>query len=192
MGKQDAVGVWTSEREPRLARLGESIGGGDGMDGAELGLLFSALASEFQGFSRDLHDETATEIMDLMTGLPLVLRSIAPMTAVQRRALNRGSATTRTVGEDFKLMGVSVWRLVQRAERERYPLWRRALDDVHRIRNASVHANRSSLASLIEEGLVTWARWQAAKTMIGELVLGMDGAVTAYLRSVAMAEYSGG
>lgn len=59
MGKQDAVGVWTSEREPRLARLGESIGDGDGTDGAELGLLFTALASEFQGFSRDLHDETA-------------------------------------------------------------------------------------------------------------------------------------
>ncbi len=93
------------------------------------------LAAEFQGYCRELH----TEAVRLFTAtLPAMQRSIVADEFTFSRQLDRGNATSGSIGSDFGRLGVNWWRAVDAADADG-PDLRRALDSLNAWWNAIAH-----------------------------------------------------
>ena len=68
------------------------------------------LASQFQGFCRDLHSECVDELARAVA--PTIFQSILRAELLLNRSLDRGNANPSTIGSDFNRLGVEFWRLV--------------------------------------------------------------------------------
>jgi hypothetical protein len=95
------------------------------------------LASQFQGFCRDLHTECINEIIKFLAPppvlLPLVLGEFT-----RNRGLDRGNAQAASIGADFGRLGIRIWEEVDNADPANVE--RRArLEDLNRWRNAIAH-----------------------------------------------------
>lgn len=94
------------------------------------------LASQFQGFCRDLHSERVDWLVRAVapTALQLVLRA----EFLWNRSLNRGNANPAAIGSDFNRLGVEFWQEVHNAD----PLNHRRkgmLEELNLWRNAIAH-----------------------------------------------------
>jgi hypothetical protein len=94
------------------------------------------LASQFQGFCRDLHSECVDYLVRSMT--PSVLRVAFRAEFLFSRSLDRGNATPATIGADFNRLGLAFWTLVY-ANYVGNNRRRELLDDLNRWRNAIAH-----------------------------------------------------
>src|SRR5258706_5507000 len=122
-----ALQTWASTRTDRLDRLRaahRAFGGrarGRRWETEELNhALVLRLASEFQGFARDLHDEAGLFVTrSVAYGNPRLQVTLRiPYTA--NRSLSRGNATRDSLATDFALFGIDLWKEMDR----RYPaLW---------------------------------------------------------------------
>jgi hypothetical protein len=134
--------TWTSARTDRIKRLraAHQAFGGSGRGRRwvtdELNhALILRLASEFQGFARDLHDEA---------GL-FVVRSIAPgnqrlqnnlrIPYTANRRLSQGNAGPGTLGADFGLFGMQLWSALNARYPARGPEWNKKLEALNTTRN---------------------------------------------------------
>src|SRR5712692_5986443 len=68
------------------------------------------LASQFQGFCRDLHSESVDCLVRIVA--PAVLQSVLRAEYLLNRSLDRGNANPGTIGSDFNRLGVEFWRQV--------------------------------------------------------------------------------
>ena len=68
------------------------------------------LASQFQGFCRDLHSECVDELVRAVA--PTALKSILRAEFLLNLSLNRGNANPSSIGSDFNRLGVEFWREV--------------------------------------------------------------------------------
>jgi hypothetical protein len=145
--------------------------------------LILRLASEFQGFARDLHDESSA----------FIVRSLAPgdtrrqgrlrVLYTQHRKLNRGNADPATLGHDFGLFGVELWPELQ----ARYPAnargWNQKLVALNAARNGIAHDDGTKIALVQADGwpltLRSVDRW---KSSLDGLARGIDRVVGGYLR----------
>lgn len=186
MGISGALGAWNTSRADRLDRLAARrhtvISGEEPPEDPDfVGLLYAALAAEFQGYARDLHDECAETVLQVASHLPNEILAIISNAATDNRGLDNRDATTQTIRQDFRIFGLSIWEWVQQAHGKPYVKWRAALDEVNTIRNAAVHSDTDHLASAIHEGLVTERHWQENRRMLTELAVAMNDAKDAYL-----------
>ena len=93
------------------------------------------LASQFRGFCRDLHTESAGHLVD--AAAPEAIRSILEGELTRDRKLDRGNAHPGSIGEDFGRLGLALDDLKAHDPRTitALPL----LGDMNRWRNAIVH-----------------------------------------------------
>lgn len=183
--------TWRSARLRRLDRLRaahEAFGSGPGRrwETEELNhALVLRLASEFQGFARDLHQE-ALDAVVLAVG-----RSVPGMAAVlsipyvTARRLDRGNADPGALGNDFGLFGMPLWPELESRYPGRSASWNRKLSALNTARNGIAHDDRRKLAMAEAGGwpmtLRSVDRWRSA---LNGLAQGMDHVVGEYLGGI--------
>ena len=94
------------------------------------------LASQFQGFCRDLHSESVDYLASGLT--PASLRPIVRTEFLWNRQLDRGNAQSGSLGSDFGRLGVDFWRQVENHHPTNQAR-KSALDLLNDWRNAIVH-----------------------------------------------------
>jgi hypothetical protein len=183
--------TWRSSRLRRLDRLRaahEAFGSGPGRrwETEELNhALVLRLASEFQGFARDLHNEALDAVVLAAArsapGLETPLRSAY----VAARRLDRGNADPGTLDQDFGLFGVKLWADLESRYPGRCAAWNRKLDALCLARNGIAHDDRKKLAMTEAWGwpitLRSVDRWRSA---LNGLTQGMDHVVGEYLSRI--------
>lgn len=105
--------------------------------------LFLRLASEFQGFGRDIHDEAVSFILTASVQAPPIARSILESNLKFARRIDRGNANVGTLGADFRRLGIPIIKLVKHesALNERRLL---VLGSLNAARNAIAHNELNS------------------------------------------------
>lgn len=66
------------------------------------------LASQFQGFCRDLHSEAVDHIMTVITAPPLITRLVRAR-FIEGRKLDQGNASPSNIGADFARVELWLW-----------------------------------------------------------------------------------
>src|ERR1700736_4078544 len=66
------------------------------------------LASQFQGYCRDLHSECVDHILGVLAP-PAALRSLVRAEFTRGRQLDRGNAQSSSLGADFGRLGIDFW-----------------------------------------------------------------------------------
>ncbi|MGO1635381.1 MAG: hypothetical protein ACTHY6_12665 [Corynebacterium variabile] len=184
MGKLGALGVWTRVRRARLEDLAADIISGEGPTN-QAGLLYVALAAEFQGYCRDLHQECVDDLLDQMSVLPYRLRATVALTLESGRALDRNNATAAAIAKDFKTLDISPWESIQRRHKDEYREWRETLDRVNIIRNAAAHSDEEGLDGFVEDGVLTPEHWLGCLRQLSDLVLALHNVTAAHLTEIA-------
>jgi hypothetical protein len=100
------------------------------------------LASQFQGFCRDLHSECVDFIVRAVamvgSGPPAVLHSVLQTEFASHRSLDRGNANPGSIGADFNRLGVEFWMHVE-AVSPRNARRKMLLERLNSWRNAIAH-----------------------------------------------------
>lgn len=93
------------------------------------------LASEFQGFCRDLHSECADHFVLTVPG---IIRTALHRLVVQNRKLDRGHATPGNIADDYNRFGLPFWTAVKSLDTRNQARGAR-LEELNRWRNAIAH-----------------------------------------------------
>ncbi len=128
--------------------------------------LVLRLASEFQGFCRDLHDEALGGLLLAVAPADSLMRKVLRFPYRTCRSLDRGNADPACLGNDFGLIGVRLWQEL----REKYPMraeeWRSRLELLNDARNGIAHDDETKLAKVREAGwpltLASVRKWRRA------------------------------
>ncbi len=177
---------WNDERCAALDSLvaihGKVVGGKRGRRYATRHLnraLFVALASEFQGYCRDLHDNAVFVMTDGFEPSSDLRLPILRNALVRGRKLDTGNAQPASLGSDFNVIGMDFWPAVERAYPTKKVRWQTFLTKLNDTRNAIVHRQDVKLAALDEPlTLATFRRWRSP--LNGVVVV-----VDAYLQDTA-------
>jgi hypothetical protein len=137
------------------------------------------LASQFQGFCRDLHTESVEYLVDCLTSASM--RPIVQAELLRDRKLDRGNANPGNLGDDFKRLGVDFWGEV-RSLHFRTASRRDALEKLNQWRNAIAHQKFDpAILGDAKLGLAQVRRWRKA---CGRLSKAFDRVMWAHIRSV--------
>ena len=134
-----------------------------------------ALASQFQGFARDLHSEAAAH---LAATSGATIRPVFEASLTVSRYLDRGNATAGNLGSDFARLGFDFWDAVYATDKRNRD--RRArLDQIMIWRNSIAHDSpivRNDLGKVVgTKPTLTWGRrWRRA---LSALTVSFDRAV---------------
>ncbi|MDB5348882.1 MAG: Uncharacterized protein JWN86_129 [Planctomycetota bacterium] len=96
------------------------------------------LASQFQGFCRDLHSECIDHLVAMVN--PTSVKEIMRDELNRNRQLDRGNAQSGTIGADFGRLRIDFWTEV-RGHDQRNKARQSLLDDLNVWRNAIAHQN---------------------------------------------------
>ncbi len=142
--------------------------------------LFVALAGEFQGHCRDLHDDMVLLYADGL-GPATDPRVISARSAMIRgRRLSTGNANPSALGNDFKYFGMDFWSSMKAAYPGKNNDWNRLLERLNETRNAIAHRDDIKMATLQDPlTLATFKRWRST---LNTITVGIDKVVAAYLQ----------
>lgn len=93
------------------------------------------LCSQFQGFCRDLHRESADHFVQSLRGA--LARSVSEL-LIENRRLDRGNPTPGNIGSDYNRFGLQFWGAVRRLD-VRNDERRGRLEELNLWRNAIAH-----------------------------------------------------
>jgi hypothetical protein len=167
-----ALREWRTARSARLEELyaaHAAVGGrGPGRRTATRQLnaaLTLQLASEFQGFARDLHDEAIGVIVQAVVPTNAPLSVVLRTSLTHDRALARQNAQPESLRRDFLRLGFDLWPTL-RARYRRSPGWEMALTALNHARNGAAHNDPSKIAKSLQAGfpmtLDSVHRWESA------------------------------
>lgn len=115
------------------------------------------MMSEFQGFTRDLHDLAVQRLIQSSGAQPGFV-PILTEGMTSGRGIDRGNATLRTLKSDFARIGLTPFRLaaytIRNGDQDEY-------EHLVTMRNALAHGNEVNLRTLRARGdqdTVSWAR----------------------------------
>jgi hypothetical protein len=137
------------------------------------------LASQFQGFCRDLH----TECIDrLVPAVPALLRPILRAELTQRRQLDEKNAQPGSIGADFNRLGLRFWDAVTLLN-ARNLNYQNGLEQLNAWRNAIAHHNfdPTKLGGTTTLRLSRVRRWRLA---CSRLALAFDKVMRRHLQTV--------
>ena len=128
--------------------------------------LILRLASEFQGFARDLHDEAVAAVaLYLVPGQPR-LQDVVALPYRAGRRLDRGNAEPSGLREDFNMFGVELWTEIGLRHPMRGQQWREGLARLNQARNGVAHDDPGKVTSVALAGwpptLRSVRRWRGA------------------------------
>lgn len=136
---------WTSSRSEALDEMAQAhvaVGGsqrGRRYATQQINRSYAVLlASQFQGFCRDLHSECVDHLTNALT--PAALRPIVRAEFTLNRQLDSKNAQPASIGSDFGRLGVDFWVRVE-AHHAANPSRKATLDRLNAWRNAIVHQN---------------------------------------------------
>ncbi|HST81670.1 MAG TPA: hypothetical protein VLL08_08045 [Kineosporiaceae bacterium] len=149
--------------------------------------LILRLASEFQGFCRDLHNDVSKAVAWALAASDEDIRLLILVGLTTDRALNRSSADPQTLAKDFARFRITLWADLKRRHPRSAPGWEESLRLLHAARNGVVHDDLDKLAHVQAEG------WEMDITSVVRWRNQLDEAVTALHDVViaAMAELFG-
>jgi hypothetical protein len=187
-----ALRAWRSQRAERLDRLvsAHATVGGSGPGRRWLTeelnhALVLRLATEFQGFARDLHDEASDAIASaLSAGVPERGETLIALFSTTRR-LNRGNASPDVLAHDFGLFGMRLWEDLQQRFPTRASQWQERLLLLNSARNGLAHADTQRIEKVVNAGwpptLQSVRRWRST---LEALSTGIDHATGEHLDRV--------
>ena len=134
---------WTSSRADQLNEIQQAhlaVGGtGRGRRYAtqQINQAYAVLlASQFQGFCRDLHSESVEYLVPTIA--PVSFQTLFRAELMRNRQLKRGNAQPDSIREDFGRLGIDLWTEVSKAD-QRNRKRRAILDELNKWRNAIAH-----------------------------------------------------
>jgi hypothetical protein len=157
--------------------------------------LFLALAAEFQGFCRDLHEDAAIHIagsLDTMPGnaglVPVVLdalvreRTINPNKAPDKdRRLDKGNADFSALVTDYATLGMHLGNELKGRYPSRFPKWEKTLAALNGARNGIAHSDADKLITAERQHGLTLATFRKWRSSLNGASTGMDKVVGTYL-----------
>lgn len=187
-----SLSTWASARTDRVRRLRaahQALGGtGPGRRWVTDELnqaLILRLASEFQGFARDLHDEAGVFVAKCVAPGNAQMQASLRIPYTFNRKLNQGNADPGTLGSDFGVFGIALWAELQARFHGRAKDWNQKLAALNMARNGIVHDDAAKVARVQADGwpftLRSVDRWKAA---LDGLARGMDHVVSGQLKLV--------
>jgi hypothetical protein len=168
-----ALVEWRTVRKARIDQLydaharmeGSAAPGRRWQTGQLNRLLVMAVAAEFQGFVRHLHDLSVDEFVTRTEFLgPQVSKVLRALLATDR-AIDKGNPTPNGLGQDFGRFGLDLWPALR--ERDVRTTARHGqLERIIKARNGIAHADDQKIDQLTEEGypmtLKTVKKWYSA------------------------------
>jgi hypothetical protein len=147
--------------------------------------LVLRLASEFQGFARDLHDEAGVFVAARLAPGNRQLQDSLRIPYTFNRKLSQGNADPGTLGNDFGLFGIALWAELHSRFQDRARDWNQKLAALNMARNGIVHDDGAKVARVQADGwpltLRSVDRWKSA---LDGLARGMDHVVGGQLKLV--------
>jgi hypothetical protein len=117
------------------------------------------LASQFQGFCRDLHTESANHLVAIIE--PAAMRPIVRAAFTKELKLEKGNANPGNLGADFKRLGLEFWPEVVKLD-PRNSARQKRLDLLNLWRNAIAHQDfDSTKLGATTIGLAEVKQWRA-------------------------------
>ncbi|WP_131822576.1 hypothetical protein [Mycobacteroides chelonae] len=146
--------------------------------------MFASLASQFQGFCRDLHDETAIILADSLSPgndpqIPIVLNSL-----VRERKLDRGNAGPGNIGNDFAIFEIQLWPQLKNRYPSQAPSWNEVLETLNTLRNGVAHSDQSKIDEVKRSTPLTLRTWKSWRGKLNSAATGLDAVVGAYLQNL--------
>jgi hypothetical protein len=138
------------------------------------------LASQFQGFCRDLHTESVDCLVRAVT--PVVLRGVLRAEFLWNRSLDRGNATPSAIGSDFNRLGVEFWVQVYVDHRSN-DRRRQQLEELNQWRNAIAHQDFDP-NSLGASGVLHLPQVRDWRTACDRLAPSFDKVARAHLQTM--------
>lgn len=160
---------WTTRRARALdeiARAHAAVGGtkrGRRYTTQQINQAYAVLlASQFQGYCRDLHAECVDHVLSVLAPPP-DLRILVEAEFTRGRQLDRGNAHSGSLGTDFDRLGIKLWNAVDLHD-PTGPAARQQLDSLNTWRNAIAHQdfNPAKLGGVVELRLAQVRKWRAA------------------------------
>ncbi len=143
--------------------------------------LMLRLATEFQGFARELHTEGASFFARNAAAGNRPLESAISTLLTQGRKLDSGNANPGNLGADFGRFGIQWWpAMAARTQRTRSR--QEMLDNLNKARNAIVHDNPHEIADLRNEGFpITLKTFVRCRRALNRLAITMDETLALHL-----------
>lgn len=177
---------WTTSRAKRLNQLAEAHrlrrednpGNPAPLEAVNWSMIL-VLASEFQGFARELHDEAAEFLASSMAQGDQNYFEIIRNNLTAKRELDSANAKPTSLSADFKRLGISdIWADIEGADHEG-ARWHNQLGVLNAARNAIAHHNPGKLQTLgVAINANTTRSWRAACNGISKQ---MDAILRTYL-----------
>ncbi|MFD3706634.1 hypothetical protein ACFWUP_26150 [Nocardia sp. NPDC058658] len=143
--------------------------------------LFVSLAAEFQGYCRDLHDDAAFAFTDRIGSESDRWTDVVRSALVRGRKLDQGNAHPSSLGSDFQILGLDLWRRVHVAYPNRGKKWNESLTALNIARNAIAHRNDAQLAAVKAAQPLNLASFRRWRRSLDGAATGFDNVVGAYL-----------
>jgi hypothetical protein len=158
---------WSTQRAAAMNELEiahQSVGGlGPGRRYAtqQINHAYAVLvSSQFQGYCRDIHSESADYIVQGI--LPNSLRNVCRNALIEARKLDRGNPNPGNLGSDFKRFGVMIWPLSVQLD-ARIETCHDQLKALNECRNAIAHQDFSGSAGIYARLRIEQVRrWRTA------------------------------
>ncbi|WP_344315332.1 hypothetical protein [Fodinicola feengrottensis] len=141
------------------------------------------LASEFQGFCRELHTEAVDFVADVLSRGDHGLKVMVRFPYEHGRRLDRGNADPSALGSDFGLLGMRIWDALRSTYPAKGELWRRKLELLNAARNGIAHDDQTKLGVVRAAGWpLTLASARSWRAGLDGLVVGMDHVVKRHVQ----------
>jgi hypothetical protein len=138
------------------------------------------LASQFQGFCRDLHSESVDYLANCLA--PASLQPIVRAEFMRNRQLDSGNAQRGSLGSDFNRLGVAFWTEVD-AHHPTNPARKSALDELNTWRNAIVHQDFKP-AKFVGSTMLRLSRVEKWRGECGHLARSFDAVMRRHIGSL--------
>jgi hypothetical protein len=140
------------------------------------------LAGEFQGFARELHDQSIECCINPIFSINPDLADMLRINMQHNRQLDRGNAQPSALGSDFGRLGLLLWPTLKRVSRNA-ERWQDELKSLNLARNAIAHDDQDKFLELKSLGkmpitLTTVKTWRRS---LDSLASTMDDVVGDYL-----------
>lgn len=201
----DALKKWSTERAAALDSLATIH---TGVTGGTRGrkhntkhlnrALFVALAAEFQGFCRDLHEDGAIHIANCLqtvpgnVGLvPVILdalvreRTVNPNKAPDRdRRLDKGNADFSALVADYATLGIHLGVELKKRYPVKAPKWEKTMAALNTARNGIAHSDTDKLVTSQREHGLTLATFRKWRSSLNGASAAMENVLGTYLRDL--------
>jgi hypothetical protein len=139
------------------------------------------VASQFQGFCRDLHTESVARLMAFINPSASV-RHLIQAGFTRGRQLDSKNAQPGSLGADFGLLGIKFWDEVEKHDVKNKDR-KSELENLNKWRNAIEHQNFDEVSPGVDPNLSLQQvrRWRSA---CGRLARSFDEVMRAYLQSL--------